>query len=87
LTFIALAGWIFYSAKWTLHWSAPFESSGKAMWLQILGAASLWVAIYGTFVLNFCDFTRAATSSSAVVKGNFWGIPINMLIFGLIVVI
>jgi NCS1 family nucleobase:cation symporter-1 len=57
------------------------------MWLQILGAASLWVAIYGTFVLNFCDFTRAATSSSAVVKGNFWGIPINMLIFGLIVVI
>lgn len=87
LTFIALAGWIFHSAKWTLHWSAPFASSGGAMWLQILGAASLWVAIYGTFVLNFCDFTRAATSSSAVVKGNFWGIPINMLIFGLIVVI
>jgi len=46
----------------------------------------LWVAIYGTFVLNFCDFTRNATSKRAIVKGNFWGIPLNMLVFGSIVI-
>lgn len=56
------------------------------MWLQIIGGASLWVAIYGTFVLNFCDFTRNATSKRAIVKGNFWGIPLNMLVFGAIVI-
>ncbi|WP_280190203.1 NCS1 family nucleobase:cation symporter-1 [Delftia sp. PS-11] len=86
-TFVALAGWVLYSSAGKIQWAAPQAITGTAMWAQILGAASLWVAIYGTFVLNFCDFTRGATSRSAVVKGNFWGIPINMLFFGLIVVI
>ena len=54
---------------------------------QILGGASLWVAIYGTFVLNFCDFTRGAVSKKAIVRGNFWGIPVNMLAFGAIVAV
>ncbi|MFA9287503.1 NCS1 family nucleobase:cation symporter-1 [Comamonas sp. SY3] len=87
VTFISLAGWVLYSSGGKIQWTAPQPSTGGAMWVQIMGAASLWVAIYGTFVLNFCDFTRGATSRSAVVKGNFWGIPINMLIFGLIVVV
>ncbi|QFQ88026.1 NCS1 family nucleobase:cation symporter-1 [Paracoccus kondratievae] len=87
VTFVALAGWVLYSAGGELRWSPPNALSGGAMWAQILGAASLWVAIYGTFVLNFCDFTRGAVSRRAVVMGNFWGIPINMLIFGMIVVI
>ena len=87
VTFVALAGCMLYSAGGRLQWSPPNPLSGGAMWAQILGGASLWVAIYGTFVLNFCDFTRGATSRQAVVSGNFWGIPINMLIFGLIVVI
>lgn len=87
VTFVALAGWMLYSSGGTIQWTAPKAITGGAMWMQILGAASLWVAIYGTFVLNFCDFTRGATSRSAVVKGNFWGIPINMLFFGIIVVI
>lgn len=48
----------------------------------------LWVSIYGTFVLNFCDFTRSSASKKSIVKGNFWGIPpINMLVFGAIVVV
>ena len=45
------------------------------------------MAIYGTFVLNFCDFTRGAKSDRAIVLGNFWGLPINMMIFGIVVVI
>ena len=68
-------------------WEPPNAVTGGEMWAQILGGASLWVAIYGTFVLNFCDFTRGAKSKRAIVRGNFWGIPINMMIFGLIVVI
>ena len=53
------------------------------MWFA---GGALWGSIYGTFVLNFCDFTRSAVSKKAVVRGNFWGIPINMLLFGAIVV-
>ncbi|MFP5367728.1 MAG: cytosine permease, partial [Actinomycetes bacterium] len=60
---------------------------GPEMWLTIFAGGALWVSIYGTFVLNFCDFTRSAVSKKAVVRGNFWGIPINMLVFGAIVVV
>lgn len=87
MTFIALAGWILHSSGGQLHWSAPSVQAHGSQWVQILGAASLWVALYGTFVLNFCDFTRGTTSRNAVIKGNFWGIPINMMVFGLVVVI
>ncbi|MCV2219933.1 NCS1 family nucleobase:cation symporter-1 [Thauera sp. Sel9] len=87
VTFLSLAGWMLYASGAKLVWSQPDSLTGGAMWAQILGGASLWVAIYGTFVLNFCDFTRGAVSKKAIVRGNFWGIPINMLIFGLVVVI
>jgi NCS1 family nucleobase:cation symporter-1 len=87
LTFVALAAWVLFSAGGELRWSTPKALEGGDMWLQILGGASLWVAIYGTFVLNFCDFTRGAVSKRAIVLGNFWGIPINMLAFGVIVII
>lgn len=87
ITFVALAAWVVIGAGGELRWEPPNPLTGGAMWLQILGGASLWVAIYGTFVLNFCDFTRGAISKRAIVLGNFWGIPINMLVFGVIVVI
>ena len=87
VTFLSLAAWVFYSAGGQLVWAPENALTGGAMWSQILGGASLWVAIYGTFVLNFCDFTRGAQSKDAIVKGNFWGLPINMLVFGIVVVI
>lgn len=86
-TFLALAAWVLYRSGGQLQLTPPNAVTGGTMWLQILGGASLWVAIYGTFVLNFCDFTRGATSRRAISVGNFWGIPINMLFFGVMVVI
>ena len=50
-------------------------------------ALAMGVGIYATFVLNFCDFTRGAKSKRSVVLGNLWGIPVNMLFFGLVVVV
>lgn len=87
VTFVALAAWVLFSAGGELSWTPPNALEGGDMWLQILGGASLWVAVYGTFVLNFCDFTRGAVSKKAIVRGNFWGIPINMLAFGAIVAV
>lgn len=87
VTLGALAIWMFTEAGGSIAWNTGETSSGLSMWLSILGAASLWVSIYGTFVLNFCDFTRSATSKKAIVRGNFFGIPLNMLLFGIIVVV
>jgi NCS1 family nucleobase:cation symporter-1 len=86
-TFVALATWVLVQSGFQIDWNPTNAPGGGEMWLKMLGAASLWVSIYGTFVLNFCDFTRNARSRKSIVKGNIWGIPVNMLFFGLIVVI
>lgn len=86
VTFVALAVWMLWRVDFSIAWATENPLTGWEMWVHILGGGALWVSIYGTFVLNFCDFTRSATSRGAIVKGNFWGIPINMLLFGLIVV-
>ena len=57
------------------------------MWREIFVGGALWVSIYATFLLNFCDFTRNSKSRRSIVKGNFWGIPLNVLLFGLIAVV
>lgn len=86
VTFLALAIWMLAEAGFTISWETEGAFSGAEMWGHIFGGAALWIAIYGTFVLNFCDFTRGAKSKRAIVRGNFWGIPANMLLFGAIVV-
>ena len=86
-TFVILAVWVLVQSGFQVNWAPTEAATGADVWIKMLGAASLWVSIYGTFVLNFCDFTRGAKSRRAIVKGNFWGIPINMLFFGVIVVV
>ncbi|MBD2766018.1 NCS1 family nucleobase:cation symporter-1 [Kocuria sp. cx-455] len=86
VTMLALAIWMLLRVDFAIAWSTDTPLTGGQMWLHILGGGSLWVSIYGTFVLNFCDFTRSAKSRGSIVRGNFWGIPVNMLLFGLIVV-
>ncbi|WP_149563705.1 NCS1 family nucleobase:cation symporter-1 [Streptomyces cacaoi] len=83
----ALAAWMFFRADGSIALSVDAPLSGGAMWLQILQGAALWVVVYGTFVLNFCDFTRSARSRAAIVRGNVIGIPVNMLFFAVIVAV
>jgi NCS1 family nucleobase:cation symporter-1 len=87
MTFVALAGWILMRANFSIAWDMRHALSGTDMWIKIIGAAALWVTVYGTFILNFCDFTRGAQSRNSIFWGNFWGIPVNMLLFGGIVVV
>jgi nucleobase:cation symporter-1, NCS1 family len=86
-TMAAIAIWMFIQADGSIAWSTDNSLTGTHMWLTILGGGALWVSIYGTFVLNFCDFTRSSKTRKSIVRGNFWGIPINMLVFGAIVVV
>lgn len=87
ITMTALAIWMFAKAGGSIALSKHDALTGGAMWREIFAGGALWVSIYATFVLNFCDFTRASKTRKSIIKGNFWGIPINMLFFGLIVVI
>lgn len=87
VTMLALAIWMFVEAGGSIAWSTTESLSGGEMWVRIFQSAALWVVIYGTFVLNFCDFTRGAPSERSVVRGNFFGIPINMMFFAAIVIV
>lgn len=87
VTFLALAIWMLFESGFNISLSTGETKTGGQMWAAMFGAAALWVSIYGTFVLNFCDFTRGASSKKAIIKGNFFGIPLNMLFFGAIVVV
>jgi NCS1 family nucleobase:cation symporter-1 len=40
-----------------------------------------------TLMLNFADYARFAPSRRAIVRGNFWGLPVNWTLFGLTSVI
>lgn len=87
VTMASLAVWIFLKAGASIAWSTPNPLTGVAMWREIFAGGALWVSIYATFVLNFCDFTRGCKTRRSIVMGNFWGIPINVVFFGLIAVV
>ncbi|WP_313823021.1 cytosine permease [Citricoccus sp.] len=87
VTFLCLAVWMFAEAGFSISWSTAESLTGGEMWVKIFQSAALWVVVYGTFMLNFCDFTRGAPSKKSVTRGNFFGIPINMMFFAIIVVV
>jgi cytosine/uracil/thiamine/allantoin permease len=50
----------------------------------LAAVAATWITYFAALYLNFCDFSRYATSESALRKGNLWGLPINLLAFCLV---
>ena len=87
LAMVAIAGWVFIRAGAAISLSTDQVLTGSAMWGKIFAGAALWVVIYGTFALNVCDFTRCVTSRRAIVLGNLVGIPLNMMVFAVIVIV
>ena len=53
----------------------------------MLTAIALVVSYFSGPMLNFGDFARYGKSFAAVKKGNFLGLPVNFLVFSLLVVI
>ncbi|HWC82350.1 MAG TPA: NCS1 family nucleobase:cation symporter-1 [Pseudonocardiaceae bacterium] len=85
---IALAVWVLTKAHWHISLTtSPTHLSGGAQVREWFGAAGLILSVYGTLMLNFCDFSRFAPSAKTVRRGNFWGLPINSTAFALVSVI
>ena len=87
VAFACLAGWMYWRSGLSIAWSSGNAPTGSSQWLKVLGAAALWVSLYGTMILNFCDFTRNCPDRRTISVGNFWGLPVNMLGFALIAVV
>jgi NCS1 family nucleobase:cation symporter-1 len=89
LVMFALAGWMIGQTGWS---SLSMQLSPRQFTgLQSLGlmanAAMLIVAYFAALLLNFGDFSRFARSEQAMKRGNFYGLPLNFIVFALITVV
>ncbi len=87
LTVAALAVFMYFRADARIAWSVAEPLTGIDMWRNIFAGGALWLAIYGTLVLNFCDFARSSPCRKTIRVGNFWGLPVNILVFAVITVV
>lgn len=83
-TVTALAVWMYLRVDGHIAVSIGTPLTGPKMWVQVFAGGALWLAIYGTLVLNFCDFARSSPCRKTIRKGNFWGLPVNILVFAVI---
>lgn len=85
---LVLAIWMLITAggDFSLNVSSHRVHGGLAV-NAFFVAIALTVAYFSTLMLNFCDFSRFAPDRRTVVRGNFWGLPINFLAFTIVVVI
>jgi NCS1 family nucleobase:cation symporter-1 len=84
-----LCGYLIYKAGW----GAIDLNLGEVKYTGLdsipvmLGAIALVVSYFSGPMLNFGDFSRYGKSFTAVKKGNFLGLPVNFLVFSVLVVV
>ena len=82
-----LAAWIVIEAgsDFSLNLTDEQKTGGAAV-QAFLVACALTITYFSTLLLNFCDFSRFAPDRPTVVRGNFWGLPINFMAFAIVTV-
>jgi NCS1 family nucleobase:cation symporter-1 len=84
-----LAGYLVIEAGWSnidLNLSEDLLS-GWGVVPVMLGAIALVVSYFSGPMLNYGDFARYGRTFKDVKKGNFLGLPLNFIVFALLVVI
>lgn len=64
---------------------APLD--GPAAVSQFFAAIALTITYFAALLLNFCDFSRFAPDRKTILRGNFWGLPVNFIAFALVTVV
>ncbi|GED42394.1 NCS1 family nucleobase:cation symporter-1 [Cobetia marina] len=85
----ALAGWIVWQAGWdniSFTLGSKTLSGSDALWQMVI-AAALVAGYFAGPTLNFGDFSRYCATPGDVKRGNFWGLPVNFLLFAVITVV
>jgi nucleobase:cation symporter-1, NCS1 family len=84
-----LCGYLIYQAGWgaiDLN-LGEVKYSGFDALPVMLGAIALVVSYFSGPMLNFGDFSRYGRSFGAVKRGNLLGLPVNFLMFSILVVV
>ncbi len=84
-----LMGWIIWKAGWD---SLDLTLSDKVLtgaesFVAMGSAILLVVAYFAALLLNFGDFSRFAKTERDMKVGNFLGLPVNFILFAIIVVV
>ena len=88
IVMFALCGYMLVKADGDISLTlTDVELSGWQTISTMLGAIALVVSYFSGPMLNFGDFSRYGKSFESVKKGNFWGLPVNFVIFSLLVVL
>ena len=86
-----LAGYLVIEAGWeNIDFNLAeggITLTGWAVLPVLLSAIALVVSYFSGPMLNYGDFARYGKSFGAVKKGNFLGLPVNFLVFSLLVVV
>ncbi|WP_206509612.1 NCS1 family nucleobase:cation symporter-1 [Rhodococcus sp. BGS-1C] len=84
-----LCGYLIYKAGWSAIdlTLGDVQYTGFGAVPVMLGAIALVVSYFSGPMLNFGDFSRYGKSYAAVKKGNFLGLPVNFLVFSILVVV
>ena len=83
LVMFALAAWLVWQAGWSnisFTLSDIQLSPSEQLWQMVI-AAAIVAGYFAGPTLNFGDFTRYARTFDDVKRGNFWGLPVNFLVF------
>ncbi|MCK9922109.1 NCS1 family nucleobase:cation symporter-1 [Frankia sp. AgPm24] len=84
----ALTGYLIYKAGWgAMSLNLGGERHGGSTISIMLGAIALVVSYFSGPMLNFGDFARYGKDFGAVRRGNLLGLPVNFLVFSLLVVL
>ena len=89
LVMFVLCGYLIAKGGWSnidLNLGAVTHHGWSAVTVM-LGAIALVVSYFSGPMLNFGDFSRYAKSFGAVRRGNLLGLPLNFLVFSLLVVV
>ena len=84
-----LMGWIIWKAGWDsldLTLSDKVLTGGESF-IAMGSAVLLVVSYFAALLLNFGDFSRYAKTERDMKVGNFLGLPINFILFAIIVVV
>lgn len=84
-----LMGWIIWKAGWgALDLTLTDKVlTGSQSIIAMVSAILLVVAYFAALLLNFGDFSRFAKTERDMRVGNFLGLPVNFILFAIIVVV
>ncbi len=63
---------------------SPHQAHGLSLAHGMLAAIALNVSFFATFLVNFADFGRLTPDKRTVIRGNFFGLPVNFIVFAIV---